>query len=188
MKTGRVCFFGFLLSLLFASCSKDIEQVSEDFHYKIYTIKKGNHSSGVHANTFSRTHLEFTAIFNESAIYKISDQSDVNKLYGFSDCNCVHMENSARFGWRWNDSLEIFGYTHNDGIIDQKYIASIPVNKECRYHLFIDNDYYYFTVNGNQVKMKRSCTNKGGTKYYLFPYFGGDEKAPHEITIKIKEF
>jgi len=24
-------------------------------------------------------------------------------------------------------------------------------------------------------------------RYYLYPYFGGNEYAPHDITIKIKE-
>jgi hypothetical protein len=25
-------------------------------------------------------------------------------------------------------------------------------------------------------------------RYYLYPYFGGNEYAPHDITIKIKEW
>jgi len=28
--------------------------------------------------------------------------------------------------------------------------------------------------------------NVSGSRYYLWPYFGGDETAPHDITIKIK--
>jgi hypothetical protein len=41
-------------------------------------------------------------------------------------------------------------------------------------------------VNGKTLFLPRHCS---GTyrRYRLYPYFGGDEVAPHDITIKITE-
>jgi hypothetical protein len=37
------------------------------------------------------------------------------------------------------------------------------------------------------VQLPRHCTGSNYTRYKLFPYFGGDEVAPHRIKIKITE-
>mgnify|MGYP000486176078 CR=1 FL=1 len=42
---------------------------------------------------------------------------------------------------------------------------------------------YIFDVNGKKVETKRSCNIE--EYYLLYPYFGGDETAPHRIKIKI---
>ncbi|RDC63253.1 hypothetical protein AHMF7616_01854 [Adhaeribacter pallidiroseus] len=36
------------------------------------------------------------------------------------------------------------------------------------------------------MEMSRGCSGTSD-KYKLFPYFGGDETAPHNIKIEIKE-
>jgi hypothetical protein len=51
----------------------------------------------------------------------------------------------------------------------------------------VDGNKYVFTVNGNPVNIPRSSTTTTGRGYKLYPYFGGDELAPHNVTIKIKE-
>lgn len=35
------------------------------------------------------------------------------------------------------------------------------------------------------VKMPRGCGSKKSVGYKLFPFFGGDEVAPHEVKIEI---
>ena len=50
----------------------------------------------------------------------------------------------------------------------------------------LDEDKYIISVDGVTKETPRSC-GLNYQKYYLHPYFGGDETAPHDITIKIKE-
>ena len=75
-----------------------------------YIIPKGEHYPTPNPLVFtSASKVTFYAVFDSSCIYKTADpqnQNDINKLYGFSDCNTQHLVNSARIGWRWsNDSL-----------------------------------------------------------------------------------
>src|SRR3954453_18752508 len=84
-----------------------------------YIIKKGAHYCSPNPLTFtSQSQISFKAVFDSSCIYQTVDpanQNDINKFYGFSDCNTQHLENSARIGWRWSkDSLRIFGFVHNN--------------------------------------------------------------------------
>ena len=44
---------------------------------------------------------------------------------------------------------------------------------------------YILRVNGVVVEVNRVCT-KDFKRYKLYPYFGGDERAPHNIKIKLK--
>lgn len=159
--------------------------------FKTYKIKMGQHRSIISGRFMRTKTLDFKTIFDNSAIYKTSDpknQSDINKLYGFSDCNSHHQTNSARFGWRWyNNQLQILAYVYNDKKLNYQLIDSIKLNKEYNYILIIKDSEYIFSVNNKSITMKRTAKCKNGFYYKLFPYFGGDEKAPHDITIKIKE-
>lgn len=73
---------------------------------KTFLIKKGAHSSKPDPFTFTKkSSVRFSAVFDSSCIYKTvdpSNQADINKLYGFSDCGEHHLTNSARIGWRWS--------------------------------------------------------------------------------------
>ncbi|HXA01627.1 MAG TPA: hypothetical protein VNW99_06545, partial [Cytophagaceae bacterium] len=94
--------------------------------------------------------------------------------------------NSARFGWRWfNGRLEILAYVYKNGERDDEYITSVGFNEENNYKLYIQDDKYVFLVNGYEVSMPRSC-NTSEKKYLLYPYFGGEFTAPHDIKIKIR--
>lgn len=46
---------------------------------------------------------------------------------------------------------------------------------------------YVFEMNGKKELMKRTCTEDSTSAYQLFPYFGGDEAAPHDVHIFIKD-
>jgi hypothetical protein len=174
---------GFLL-ICIISCKKIDTQ-----GYRVYKIKSGRHRSNTAYCTTKRDHISFEAIFDESAQYITDDpdnQYDVNKLYGLSDCGSSHTKNSIRFGWRWlNDSLEILWYKREDGNFSFGNITTIDLNTSYYYTITFTDDSYILNVNGIEVEVDRKCS---GTfkKYYLYPYFGGDEKAPHNITIRIK--
>ncbi len=176
-----------LLVLCLLACGK----VELDNH-KVYTIKKGEHSSGNNFKGQTSEVLKFEAKFDETAKYKTvlaSNQYDINKLYGFSDCNQQHHNNSARFGWRWfKDKLEIHAYVYNGGVRSSKLIKSVGIGETHNYELSIQsNDYYRFKVDGTVVDLDRDDNCEIGVYYKLYPYFGGDETAPHDITITIKE-
>lgn len=176
----------FLLSLSFFSL-----QCEKPDNWVTYTIPKGVHSSGLHFKALSGPVVHFKAIFDHTAIYDIgvnhggmvSNQSDINKLYGFSEGD--HRQNSARIGWRWyNDSLHLFGYTHLDGKFHFKYITSVQIGQEINCKIMSIGDKYHFFIDKHYVSMDRS-KDPGFNNYALFPYFGGNISAPHKVTIKI---
>lgn len=158
---------------------------------KTYTINEGEHDSGTHVEIVLKKDLNFFALFNNTAIYETDDptnQGDINKLYGFSDCSSEHQTNSARFGWRWfNNQLEIHAYTYANGERKSKYIKAVSLNKSSQYKLKTIGDQYQFTVDEKVVTMNRGCNSDSYLKYKLYPYFGGDEVAPHDITVIIAE-
>ncbi len=172
------------LFLAFIGCRK-----VDSNGYKTFTIKKGNHRSGYRYKANCNNHIEFKVIFNESAIYKTEDplnQADVNKLYGVSDCGKNHMEYSMRFGWRYyKDKLQILWFKHEAGKFTFDVITSIELNKPYTCTLDIFEDEYIVSVGGITTIVSRPCSDYK-KRYYLYPYFGGDEVAPHTIKIKIK--
>jgi hypothetical protein len=155
-----------------------------------YTIKKGGHSSSSPFKVVSADRIRFEVVFDSSAIYKTAkpaNQADINKLYGLSDCGSDHHTNSARFGWRWyNNQLEIHAYTYLNKKRQSALVGVVPLGKPAVYEIKMQEGEYVFTLNGVQVKLPRACNGKG-EGYQLYPYFGGDEVAPHDIKIAIKE-
>lgn len=158
--------------------------------YVTYIIRKGQHSSTSTFKSLRTNSVMFEAIFDNSAIYTSIDpnnQLDINKLYGMADCGSTHHTNSARFGWRWYDqSLQILAYVYANGVRYSKLMTTVDLNKAYKYELLLSGNQYIFTVNGVTVSMPRGCSSTG-TGYQLYPYFGGDEVAPHDITIKIRD-
>ena len=175
----------FLVLILFflLGCRKDKDG------FRTYTIKEGKHRSTYSYNTSKKTSFNWTVIFDSSAIYTTQDsanQYDINKLIGWSDCGKDHTDYSIRFGWRWlNDSLEIHWFKHVNGNFSFAKICSINLCKPYEYYLLIENNEYQLCVDGNCVNIGRTCS-KNYRKYKLYPYFGGQETAPHDIKIKIK--
>ena len=178
MKKFFICMFSFL------SCSKIDEN-----GFKTFTIKEGKHRSGYRYKTTRENIFNIECIFDNSAIYTTADtvnQWDVNKLWGVSDCGNNHMNNSIRFGWRWlNDSLEILWFRHLNGKFEFDKITSVEINEVIYLDLEIKYNKYILRVNGVVVEVDRPCT-KDFKRYKLYPYFGGDEIAPHNIKIKLK--
>lgn len=184
MLKQKLLFLVLIVSSLI-SCGKDVLKYTE------YEIKKGHHSSVIRFNTLTSNTLEFDAIFNESSKYQSNNEAnqwDINKLYGFSECNTQHHNNSARFGWRWLDgNLEIHAYVYNDGERYTKFINNANLNQVHSYSIEIKEKSYIFRMDDNIVIMDRTNKCDVGGYYMLYPYFGGDEKAPHDITIQIRE-
>lgn len=185
--------------IMFSSCQKTLDvskltapSTSTSQEKVTYTIFQGNNYCD--KNTYQSTNyteLKFKTIFDSSAVYTTklsSNQVDINKLFGFSDNNSTHQNFSARFGWRWyNSHVEIFAYIYNYGVVEYQKVGDATIGKEQLYSIKVNATNYVFTFNGTIVTMPRKSTTETATGYKLFPYFGGSEPAPHNVTIQITE-
>lgn len=190
--------FSIIMLLSLVSCQKKMSTEKTDpptgdtAHFVKYIILKGdqycNYSSFTHVNI---DELSFVVKFDSSAIYKTKDpknQSDINKLLGFSDNNSLHHDFSARFGWNWKkEALHLYAYDYNNGVRGSKDLGTIDLGTENNCSIKVNGSSYIFTLNGNSLTMPRESTTPNGSGYKLYPYFGGDEVAPHRIFIWIKE-
>lgn len=189
-----------VVSILVFGCKKEsnipapqkqtITTVSNDFVE--YTIDKGKQ----YCNQSTYTPVEYSrqeciVKFDSTAIYTTLtpvNQLDINKLFGFSDNNDDHHQFSARFGWRWSDnSLQLFGYTYNNGVRAFKKLGTVKIGTENYCSIQVQGASYIFTLNDAVDSMARKSTTEKAKGYKLYPYFGGDEPAPHDIHIWIKE-
>lgn len=193
-----------------ASCTKSVDTITSDINvsnisakgqsitatasnqFVKYTILKGQQycdKSTYQAAKYEQ--LSFVVKFDSSAIYQTiskDNQGDINKLFGFSDNNAEHQQYSARFGWRWsNNALRLFAYTYNNSIRSSKELGTVDIGSENSCSIKVSDSTYIFTVNGKSVTMRRESKTVKAEGYKLFPYFGGDEMAPHTISIWLKE-
>lgn len=156
-----------------------------------YTIAKGSQSSAQSAfKSVSVDSMVFDVLFDSTAIYTTQlreNQGDINKLYGFSDCSSFHHSNSARFGWRYHKKgLELFAYTYAGGKRSFVSMGSINVNQKYTCTIVAKKGKYVFYLNNSQeTLMERGCNS--GLQFRLYPYFGGNETAPHNMNIWIKD-
>ena len=186
-----------LLSILVISCKKVTQELAAKpattkGQFIQYTIKQGQQYCDQSTyRPVDITEMKFVVRFDSSAIYQSTaaeNQFDINKLYGFSDNGTNHQQYSARIGWRWSDNaLRLFAYVYNAGVVSSKEISTITIGIEVNCSIKIREGQYLFTVNDHTEQMPRSASTQKGTGYQLFPYFGGNEAAPHEIRIWIKE-
>jgi len=199
MKNSVLCLAACLL--LLTSCEKTVEALIEkgissststSTDFIKYTIPKGQHN--VNNNVYKpveTNELKFIVRFDSTAIYtSVSDENqyDINKLYGFSDNGDTHHNFSARFGWSWtNGKLWLYAYTYNNAKRFSKELTAITIGQEAACSIKITGPTYQFFVNGTLLaEMSRAAATPKGKGYMLYPYFGGDEKAPHDVNIWIK--
>ncbi|WP_460892676.1 hypothetical protein [Rufibacter soli] len=154
-----------------------------------YSINAGGHETSNPIKFLNTNTLKFEVRFDSTAVYATKDpgnQADINKLYGMADCGTLHHENSARFGWRWfNNQLELHAYSYKGGKNTSTFITVLDLKKTYTCELTLADGKYLYKVGDKTVEHERGCTGEG-KGYQLYPYFGGDETAPHDIKINIK--
>ncbi len=189
----------YIILLMMVGCSKEYSTVNlgvkNAIYFTTYTIKAGMHYANDDSTTIQlveTNQLKFITRFNESARYATrlaTNQADVNKLYGFSDNQSHHHQFSARIGWAWyNNALRLYGYTYNNGLRSIQEITAIPLNTNINCEIQAVAGEYKFVVNDTSITMPRLAATSKALGYKLYPYFGGDETAPHTITILLKEY
>lgn len=176
----------FLCAMALSGCEPEVAPL------RTFQIKKGEHYATTRVvETLQDSKLTFEAKFNSSAKYDLGDvalQSSKNKLMGFSDCNSLHHENSARFAWQWyNNRLEIYAYCYVNTERIEKFIGVVNLDEFNTYEISISETYYTFTLNhGQSILVERGNVCRAGLFYMLWPYFGGSQPAPHDIAIEVK--
>jgi hypothetical protein len=179
-------------SLVLLGCEKDtLSEMPLPSGFETFTIQKGEHFSdqSIFKSVTILSGIFFSARFNTSAIYQTKDpanQEDINKLWGFSEGE-DHQLNSARIGWAYcRDSLRLYGYTYAGGKRHSKEICTIDINRPVRCGIELSADGYRISVGDKTVVLPRERTTLSASGYQLYPYFGGDETAPHTISIDIQ--
>jgi hypothetical protein len=159
--------------------------------YTEYLIPKDQHSArGNNLVYLEKKQMHFEAMFDSSAIYSTIDPAnatDINKLYGFSDCGTTHHQNSARVGWVWNGSaIELHAYCYTAGVRSNKLMGTVLPGEPANITISVQAQEYIFEWNGHKTILKRHCGSDKIEGYQLYPYFGGDELAPHDIRVYVK--
>ena len=167
---------------------------------KVYTIPQGKHSSGFHFRPhIGKKFLQYDVMFDRTSQYYHGniDQYDINKLFGLSFGH--HHKNSVRFGWRslgnLTSSIEILAYCYVDGkrMTDDEsaiFVAMVDANEFYTYRINVcEKDFTLTIFNKGQVSGKVEITHRGIPfwGYHLYPYFGGNRKAPHDINIHFRK-
>jgi len=196
-NTLLFCAAAFLLCA--AGCKKSTEGLLRQSEtdslalagFTKYTLEKGAHyANGNKAKSVDVSEQKFVVLFDSTAIYTAvlaENQYDINKLFGFSDNNAGHHLFSARIGWRWSDgALRLFGYVYNNGVVSEKEITKVAIGAQTVCSIKVTPGAYIFTINGKTETLERKSTTTTGKGYQLYPYFGGNETAPHAINIWIK--
>lgn len=165
---------------------------------KTYTIPQGEHRSV----WFPRFHVKghnfiIKAQFNSSCRYRIpdEDQNDINKLGGYS-FGFNHQYNSFRIGWRWNlkaKRVEIFSYCYIDGDVDYSLIYDCSDTARLKFDVrriwFAEGYKWVIHIIENEIVSMRYVDAPQRIPdygYKLFPYFGGNHAAPHDVEIKLE--
>lgn len=156
----------------------------------IYRVRKNRHRFHPISLGFSFSNeISKQVIFDESCKYDLGNvnQYDINKLFGVGFLPHHHY-NSVRWGWRWSNvkqKVELFGYVYSQGKRSERFIGDVRIYESVQLSIVITGDGYLFVLKAGQEKtsiifMEGSSTIVG---YKLGAYFGGDEKAPHDMKI-----
>jgi len=175
-----------------ASPSRDAAQTEAITGYTTYTIKQGQHYCDKSSLKYvSTAEMKFYAKFDQTAIYTAvipENQYDINKLYGFSE-GFDNQYNSARMGWGYsNGSIRLYGYVYSKGVRYSREITTVLPGEDVTSSIKVSGSTYIITANGISVTLPRGTTTSKANGWQQYPYFGGNEVAPHNVYIYIKPF
>lgn len=159
--------------------------------WDIFVITKGCHRSKLAWHPFFRNTIKYKFILTDSAKYSIldDDRYDINKLIGFSDGSLNHHKNSFRIGWNYDsgkDEFILYAYTYVDGKRQYEVIGHTSSNIECEVSVTCIDGWYCIDFDGSIYYIKRSSNIGSNYKHMLWPYFGGNKKAPNTIKLFLK--
>jgi hypothetical protein len=121
-----------------------------------------------------------------------TDDLDLNKLAGIG-YGTNHHNNSVRLSWVPDfdnqGMIKVFGYTYDEKKTGQKFamsfIKSVRVGQTVSGKIESRDNGYFITVGDVTVKMDNINVDPKLT-FKLYPYFGGNNTAPHDMTIELE--
>jgi hypothetical protein len=151
-----------------------------------YRIKEGCHRSKWFPKITSGDLLIGSFSFIGDPSYDIgAKQKDTNKLIGLSD-NYHHHKDSIRIGWRClNSRIEIMAICYSNSKRTIEHITYVDPNEIIKFIVSIEKDKYVIMV-GDVLYTHKRTSKWRFLRYYLFPFFGGNTKAPKDFKIIIK--
>lgn len=141
-----------------------------------------------------RTSFSWLVKFDESCRYDLGndDQFDTNKLVGIGYL-WHHHKDSARFGWRyWTErkEIELSAYCYVNGRRVIQHVGFCQIGKQYKIHLTVSKQTYFFGIDDCDSKAiwhtEVPKYHQKKLKYGLWPYFGGNQVAPHTMKIELK--
>jgi hypothetical protein len=75
---------------------------------------------------------------------------------------------------------------YNEGHLTNTELGIAAIGEVISCSIKASGGNYVFVMNDRQIKMPRSSFESMAKGYMLYPYFGGDEPAPHDVHIWIK--
>ena len=167
---------------------------------KPYLIKNGNHYCSI--SIFERiggigwkiTSLSMRFSFHNECWWappRNNDDNDLNKLAGIG-FGFNHQNNSVRLAWvpdfTTQGVIKIYGYTYDEKKVAPKftfqYITSVHVGEICEARIESHGN-YAITVKGVTINMDNIKADPN-LCFHLYPYFGGNNTAPHDMTIDLE--
>lgn len=163
-----------------------------DVFTKKRTIYKGLHYAfpPILGASFKNT-FAWRVNFNNSAIYNLQNENqwDINKLIGIRLHPFSNHTTSFRFGWLYNintQKIDIYAYYYIKGNRNYELLTSISVNEDLWLKIeCLEKGGVKLTANNiSWSNIGESLTYR--LKYFSGFYFGGNEVAPHTISVNIQ--
>lgn len=178
-----------------------------------YSVKKNKHHfSPRKIKFFTKNILEISGYFDKSCLYTFNniEDYDINKLAGFSTSLHHHIQ-SARVGWRpsklINGNIELLTYVYDNSFslqsigdllignstkrLDERFLLSVSPNENFTIILTNSKEGFNFTAwsekqpNEIIVDIPKKYSSLP-IKYLLHPYFGGNNTAPENMVLFLR--
>jgi hypothetical protein len=161
-----------------------------------FLIKRGEHrdstpGSGPKALKIGRKErsVSFRALFTSSAAYRVPGQTSWNKLMGISSNRIRQL--SLRLGWAYDPSdgkmaLGFYAYRKGDRIMEP--LTKVPLNAWVDVTVRLGPRVLSIQAGGAKVEKTGDTGMKALTSTWILQtaYFGGNDKAPQEITVQVR--
>jgi len=176
-----------IISIAFLSLSSLTCMNTKAEKTRVHTIKKDKHTATNRCIRFvGNNQIRFDFFVSPSWLYDEKApgfQSGWNKLIGISDGLKQH-KNSVRLGWRCIDNTIYMGaYCYINGERRISEMVEVPMGWNSG-SVTITNTHYRVQINNRIFNYEKS--NKSLFRLMMYPYFGGNSKAPHEMEFKFR--
>jgi hypothetical protein len=184
MKTTRpilVLVFSISCLIAFTSLSMRSDKTMK------FQIKKDQHTSNNRCIRFPKNgqitfnfHVNPTWLYDEKAP---GFQTGWNKLIGISEGFSQH-KHSVRIGWRCiENTIYMCSYCYIDGERKISDMVEVPMGWNSGSVRITDNS-YIVVINNQIIAFEKS--NSSLFKIMMYPYFGGNSTAPHNIQFEFR--